>query len=357
MTLPDILLRVIRYRGRKRTMPVHQAGNVGQSIVYLFNNFRRASAHRDYTSAAATFEQALDSDPAEAFRYFAAYASGPLASTYYQNPRARKVVLRLDELRTKHPYIHYLSEPADADSLARMVALREDNINRGLPSMVIVPQAKSGSVAVASIFHSGFRLPSVCYSFINLDIIDSWARDFARGGACYATHLLPSHEKVSQLKSAGIDRMIVHVRDPRQTLVSLVHHADRYPDDLLQFREKAAGGDTVSARASRVLDTYQEQIQWIEDWVDLEHEIDILFSTHEQFVTDKQLFVERYLDFYSGDRKHFSYESAVARHPGTDYHFRSGQTDEWREVLDPTLADRISAMLPTRLKIKFGWPD
>jgi len=151
--------------------------------------------------------------------------------------------------------------------------------------------------------------------------------------------------------------MIVHVRDPRQALVSMVHHSDLYPDQLPELRQRVASAQTITERARNAFMDYEYSIRWISDWLDAQQEIEILFSTHEQFVADRDAFIERYLEFYRIDRKYFSYENAVGQHQGTDYHFRSGQTDEWRAVLDPDFAEQISAALPSRLKVAFGWPD
>jgi len=151
--------------------------------------------------------------------------------------------------------------------------------------------------------------------------------------------------------------MIVHVRDPRQALVSMVHHFDLYPDQMPELRQRVARAQTITERARNALTAYRHSIRWISGWLDAQWEIEILFSTHEQFVADRNAFIKRYLAFYGIDQKYFSYENAVDQHQGTDYHFRSGQTDEWREVLDPDFAEQISAKLPRRLNNKLGLPD
>ena len=100
-----------------------------------------------------------------------------------------------------------------------------------------------------------------------------------------------------------------------------------------------------------------DAIRWIQGWIDAEAEIEVLFSTFESFVTDKRSFTERYLEFYRGPRECFSYENALTDHAGTDYHFRSGQIDEWRTVFPAQQASRLSHWLPDAFKQRFGWPD
>jgi hypothetical protein len=337
-------------------MSLAGASDEQRSTGDRFTLFQETFALGQYAAASEIFEEALGRDPGGAFRHFVAYASGSLIQALNRGGRKTEILRRLDALTGEEPHVHYLANPDDPNSLQFVIALREANLDKGLPSMLLVPQGKSASVAVSAIFNSGFSLPSVCYSLVHMDIIDSWAADYARGGACYATHLLPSAEKVAQLKKAGINRMIVHVRDPRQALISVVHHFDSYPDQMPELRARAVGA-TVNERARKAIAFFRDTIQWISGWVDAEKDMEILFSTHEQFVVNKEEFVERYLDFYGADRKHFSYKNALSQQEGTDYHFRVGKTDEWRQVLEPAFADQISAMLPDKLKAKFGWPD
>ncbi len=328
------------------------------STKAFFVSFQEAFARLDFDTAGAAFVRALECDPGGAFRYFVVNASGSLATALNaRSGRKADVIGKLAALTNEHPYLHYLADPDNPAHLQHVVRLRHANLDKGLPSIVFVPQGKSASVSVAAIFGSGFRLPSVCYSLVNLDIIDSWAADYARGGACYATHLIPSLDKVRQLKRAGISKIVVHVRDPRQALVSIVHHLDRYTDQMPGLRAQAALGQTVSERAQRAIASYEDSIRWISGWVELESEIDILFSTFEDFIADRAAFVERYLDFYGVHRAHFNWGNAFGEHKGVDNHFRSGRTDEWREVLEPAFAARISAMLPPQLIEKFGWFD
>jgi len=256
----------------------------------------------------------------------------------------------------QHPHMHILSKPDPAEA-ALIDEMRLRNIDKGLPSIILVSQGKSGSVTVANIFNSGFNLPSISYALTHTRVIDSWARDFARGGACHTTHLEPDAGQMLRLRNAGIHRVIVHVRDPRQTLVSMVHHLDKYPEQMVDLRASAKEADTVSAKAMAVLRFYRQEVSWITRWVEMEKHIAVHFSTFESMVSDWDRFVDRYIDFYGGYSKFFSKKDAETRHESLDYHFRSGRSDEWREVFSKEQADELSAMLPQNLKDRFDWPE
>jgi Flp pilus assembly protein TadD len=318
--------------------------------------FMDAYLAQSFEPAVDIFLEALTADPDGAFRHFATFATGQLSQALIASNRTDEVVARLDAMLADHPHMHLICDE-DPDKITHLLATREKNIRNGLPSVVVAAMGKSASTTIGNIFHSGFDLPTFAYSLFHMQVIDSWARDFARGGASYTTHLDPSRDTIARLKSAGISRIIVHVRDPRQALVSLVHHFDKYPDQLVVHRERVKDAPNMSARAMAVLDLYSSSIGWIRGWLDLDQEIDILFSTFEEFVTDRTAFVGKYLEFYGVDRGFFSWEEAFGEHTGVDEHFRSGRTDEWREVFSPEEAEYLSSMMPLRAKERFGWWD
>lgn len=316
--------------------------------------FMTAYLAQRFNPAVDIFLEALADDPHGAFRHFGTFATGQLSQALIETNRIDEVAVRLDALLADHPHMHLIC-PEEPDRISRLLSRREENIHNGLPSVVVAAMGKSASTAVGNIFHSGFDLPTFAYSLFHMRVIDSWARDFARGGACYTTHLDPSRDTVARLRRAGISRLIVHVRDPRQALVSIVHHFDKYPDQLVVHRERVKDAPNMSARAMAVLDLYSSSIKWIRGWFELEHEIDILFSTFEEFVSDRAAFVEKYLKFYGVDRCHFNWETAFGEHTGVDEHFRSGRTDEWREVFTREEAEYLSSMMPLRALQRFGW--
>jgi len=199
---------------------------------------------------------------------------------------------------------------------------------------------------ITSIIHDGIRNGNFLFRIFDM-----------RGGVCHTTHLEPDAGQMLRLRNAGIHRVIVHVRDPRQTLVSMVHHLDMYPEQMVGLRASAKEADTVSAKAMAVLRFYRQEVSWITRWVEMEKHIAVHFSTFESMVSDWDRFVDRYIDFYGGYSKVFSKKDAETRHETLDYHFRSGRSDEWREVFSKEQADELSAMLPQNLKDRFDWPE
>lgn len=325
-------------------------------VHQCFERFRIAYQQQNYGVACDAMVQALKADAGVAYPYFITRASAAMRTTLVETGKAAEIAAWLDGLLPQHPHMNLVYD-GSPEQVQRVLELRTANIARGLPSIVLVTLPKSASVSVARIFNSGFNLPSFSYSLITLEVINSWARDYARGGACYTTHLEPYPHNVARLKRAGIGKIIVHVRDPRQHLLSLMHHMVRYPDDLPAFARHDLDREPMARQINRVLPFYVDAIRWIQGWIDAEAEIEMMFSTFESFVVEREAFIERYIEFYGGPRDCFSYENAVAEHVGTDYHFRSGQIDEWQTVFPAEQAKRLSNWLPAELKHRFGWRD
>ena len=231
--------------------------------------------------------------------------------------------------------------------------IRERAMERGLPSVLFVPQAKSASASVANLLASGFDLAPVVYSLITCRVIAPWLADYLRGGACYVTHLMPSERNIALLAAGGVPNVIIHVRDPRQLLVSAAGHIQKYAADTPPSLRSSAGLQHI---AGAIIDQQCAwDIDWIDGWVKARSTLNIAFTTFEEFVRDRDSFVDRILSLYGGDRQYFNRDLALQEHAGIDYHRRSGRTDEWREILKPEQIEQINRMIPDRLWTLFGW--
>ena len=223
-------------------------------IEQIFQNFQSAHHAQNFGLACDAFVEAVLADPDIGFRYFMTRASAAIAMAMRHTQRSSEIVAILDKLLAKHPEMHLLVD-YDPELIRMFIALRASHIAKGLPSVILVTQAKSASISVSNIFHSGFNLPSFAYSLANVEVIESWVRDYARGGACYTTHLWPTPQNIDRIEQAGI-RCIVHVRDPRQTLLSIIHHIDRYQDPLPALSRTGFDARGISAQISELMESF-----------------------------------------------------------------------------------------------------
>jgi hypothetical protein len=325
-------------------------------VELCYQRFALSYQEMNYGLAYLAFVEAMQEQPECAYRYFYIKASAQLIATLRQTNNVGTIAGWLDRLLPDNPEMNqiYYDDPALA---LRFSEMREENIAKGLPSVILVTQGKSASISVSGIFNSGFGLPSYGYSLVDSQVIPSWVRDYARGGSCYTTHLDPSERNVRLIKEAGIQKIIVHVRDPRQSIISMIHHNGKYPDQAPTIANSGFSTFDVGHQLQMLFGTYVDYIKWLTNWVKAADVLPIYFSDFKDFVEDRDKFIEGYLDYYGAPRKYFDHANAVTQHAGTDFHLRKGATDEWREVMPENYQKHFSFMLPQLVKERFGWAD
>lgn len=316
-----------------------------------------AISNLEFDYAYAQIVEALRADPLHVWHEVVRQHSLKFVTMLMFVDRRAEMASLLDELYASTPEMIFIpGRSSDPESIRNMRARRSQNIENGLSYFLVAAQAKSGSVSFGNAVPQGFGLTCTTYSMINLTVIPSWARDFAHGGACYNTHLLPTPENIDRLIEAGLTKVIVHTRDPRQIYLSALHHADRYRDDYPTRQKSNYYSLTFHERALVDIGYFDEIVDWMNGWANAEGRgLAILYTTFEQFLMSTTETVERILEFYGANRQRFDWGEAVSRQTDVDYHFRLGQADEWRMALDGALIDKMNARIPKSLFEKFGW--
>ena len=182
-------------------------------------------------------------------------------------------------------------------------------------------------------------------------------RLFASGGVITQAHL-PASEHNLAILNRYLDKLVVHLRDPRQATLSLVY---------LFRRQQAAGPDQIrflpplppdylSLPLAEQIDWnlrhyYPLLIRWSEGWLDVSEQGrfkgDLLLTRYEDFIADAAGFYQRLLDFYGLQPLS---DAMVGYTPPPGYlNFRKGEPEEWREVFSPAQRAYAEALLPERL--------
>lgn len=173
-------------------------------------------------------------------------------------------------------------------------------------------------------------------------------------------HFDASDENLNSLQRL-CSKLIIHVRDPRQALISWAHHLnkiqhseetlDKFLLDLPQGYFQWNFSDQLDWQIENYLPA---SIEWIQSWVKASERngIEILFTTYEEFITNRERFFERILDFYSLK----PLKPALADLPKSEgLHFRKEKVDEWREVLSPEQKELVAQIMPQELLNRFHW--
>ena len=120
-----------------------------------------------------------------------------------------------------------------------------------------------------------------------------------RGGAVTHEHFRASDQNLAALARAGVTKIAVQVRDPRQAFLSFIHHLARHKHsptvgDLLDIDFDAAAAESLQV-------IYVAMIDWIQAWVAISERpnaLELHFLRYDAFVADKPRCVEDLLSFF-----------------------------------------------------------
>jgi hypothetical protein len=241
---------------------------------------------------------------------------------------------------------------------------------RKLPPILLNALPKSAGTYIRATLEKGldlrnlsFEVGTYPYTSVDYRKFD----DFVRGGGIVHHHL--RHQEPSQwyLKRGNV-RTVLHLRDPRASVLSWTHHLRGYQDKLrsdptylTQHAVFALNEKYFALPFSAQIDLTIEHylpifMDWLTGWLQIEArgELPILITHFEEFARDRSSFFDRILDFY--EIPHATFVDPQLP-PGVETRFRSGQIDEWRGVFSQAQQEKIRAAIPRDLFERFGWSE
>ena len=271
---------------------------------------------------------------------------------------------RLDEVATARDawFRHWIAAAASDDLRRR----QDDARRRGIPGIAFVAMMKSASEFIHDNLLRALEAPEILISIGTVPrdrLIDAAVRRLATGGAVSRSHI--SSDNLPALVANGVNRLVLHVRDPRQVTVSWTHHMRRL--GRAEFRHGAATYDPPLPAAfrdwplRRQLDWAVEnylpgQLQWLEDWAAAldRHRgaVSVLVSTFEEFRADQDAFFRRVADFFG--LAEFQVPGLSDQSAAAMRNFRLGHVDEWRTVLSAEQLKAFRARFEPVAE-RFGW--
>ncbi len=245
-----------------------------------------------------------------------------------------------------------------------------------LPGIIISTLPKSGSVYLANYIARGLRIknsPDHTFHgyFPNYYPIQAKIAEIAKGDILRQEHF-DANALTLALLPRYTDRMVLHLRDPRQATLSWVHHAMQYAKDY-PFVENSAvrqqnytihlqPNDIFQWSLERQIDWHIEThlvsaCQWLNRWHEYLFEtknlpFQILVTDHEMLRQDEYALAQKILEYYEIDLSLFE-GATIARTP--EHHFRIGSKDEWRTVFTQKQKARCRDIIGLKLLEDFGW--
>ncbi len=176
-------------------------------------------------------------------------------------------------------------------------------------------------------------------------------------GYIFGAHMQASYHNMRILKESGIEKITVLLRDPRDALVSWVHHLRKLGAPARNYHSKIYHIPRAYYEWS-LEDQFRYQIRsflpttvnWVEGWLDYyasaDKEIEVLFVYYDELKREPVRYIRRITDFHGLENVDFS--KIVVPEEGK-MHFRKGQHGQWREdfsaadqlLVDDLVQDRI----------------
>lgn len=248
----------------------------------------------------------------------------------------------------------------------------EDQKQTRLPPILVNTMPKSGSIFIVRCLSQGLGIAEtkIAVSLFPDDlIIRDKLDDLALGNQVAQQHL-PARDINLRFLRNRLDRMIVHMRDPRQATLSWLHHLDnfhahRHLEPACERGLEAVSpslpenyfGRTLSEKIDHLLAIHFPQlIAWTEGWIAADHNKTgpkIRITTFEDFAEDPIAFLRSQLDYFGIADEYFDESKLPRREAQT--HFRKGQTDEWKSIFSSAQQGIAREMIPENLSEKFGW--
>ena len=242
---------------------------------------------------------------------------------------------------------------------------RRHGRDAGLPPILINALPKSASESIWNKLANGLNIAQAHVSiglFPDCLAVPHRVRELGQGGVSAKEHMPASRHNLRSLAEAGVDRVVVHIREPRQSLLSWAH----FLESDVSKRLLAPIWRKTTPRAEFFRRPFATQIDWhidhylpivirfIEEWVaardDDSSGVSVRFLTFEEFRTDPSGYFEAFLDFYGIDQGLFAPDAEAEV-----VHLRKGALDEWRDCFTPEQADRAWGLIPAALADEFCW--
>jgi len=215
-----------------------------------------------------------------------------------------------------------------------------------VPFILLNTLPKSGSIFLTESLRQGLNIAfkQVSLGYFPVDVADYRKLIEASPGQVISQSHLDANPTNLQLLRAYCPRMVLHLRDPRQALLSWVHHVKKYveqgqltqasvtpiPPTTLLF------ADNLSAAIDwHIAHHLPNILQWTEQWllhVETKESPAVFVTYYHDLRENSQNVIARILDFYGIPAWAYTAKDI----PKNEFtHFRKGQLDEWRSAFNP----------------------
>ncbi len=249
-----------------------------------------------------------------------------------------------------------------------------------LPSIFLNTQFKSGSVFLRDALCRGLQMP---WMFLfpegyHPDLVESWMWEFAAGGVVSQQHASSDSYVQRVYREVPHAKYVLHLRDPRQSAVSAVHHFERvlekgpeyarlnlilenpkgYPNwSFEQKMDLYLGRSDQKSYTHLNLMSFPFEVHWVDGWLAALARgefANIILTDYNDLQHGQALFVRNLLQRLGISEDQFDF-SCVAHQPTPGQaHYRKGDPDEWKTAMTKAQIEAANAMMTPRLRDRYG---
>lgn len=263
---------------------------------------------------------------------------------------------------------------------------QEHAITLGLPSIFLNTQFKSGSVFLRGVLEQGLSMP---WQFLNVEgvtsrMVPAWLQDFSRGGVICQQHRIFNEELKASMEKFPDAKLVIHLRDPRQSALSAVHHFESVmregPDyarrNLIAEMPKGYETWTLYEKLELFLGItddvdysqggilfltgrlFSAQVKWIDRWLQAIEEndipLEIILTDYQDLADGQRVFMEKLLDKLAIPQSLFNFDVVKDRPKPGEQHYRKGDPNEWRRVLTEQQQQHAYDLMTDRLRKRYS---
>lgn len=258
----------------------------------------------------------------------------------------------------RQAYLAHCEEIGYLRQIAAPIVRKAIDTNGQRPSVFLVTLPKSATVFIG---HS--LVKTLGYDFTSTLVTPTFPKniiwgdmliDFLKGGMISASHLQPDEDNLTRLARCGVNKLVLHIRDPRAALLSWTHFVMKsMRKERKPFHPPVSSLDALDNLGHFVDASFPVFVNWIDGWVSAlgsNPDLQALILTHDELAQSPATYFGKIFAFYGLGAPELQ---LVDKAEST--HFRSGDNSEWRRVFPEHLIQKMNAQIPDRLWEKFGW--
>ena len=229
--------------------------------------------------------------------------------------------------------------------------------------IIIVTVPKTGTAFIRSTLRKMLDIEGPCISegeWPNLLTSNYALGKCLKNNGFTVTHLQGTRYNVDALKNKGIKKIIVQVRDPRQSTLSCLHHLDNIREKTTFSSQYFHVDNYFELNFEQKLDyqmkyEFPEFCQATERWLDMASldDFEIKFMTFSHMKSQPESYFKEIFEYFGINGE----VGEIASPKPGEANFRKGQEDEWKSVFTEQQKTIASETISRRLKSQFGWED